>query len=153
MHTYVHALKLNWIYGCCYVCMHTRATAAKIKSQRTAGSKKPGEEGAQRPRAALNYCYTTVGPKRHQGHRRTRGGIRRDTKGTGTHTGDPRDTKRTAGGHSGGIERDTKRIGGNNGGIGAGRKATRIQPATCNGHSPTDKSVCSGVTIIVYVFN
>jgi hypothetical protein len=33
-------------------------------------------EGAQRPRGALNYYHATVGPKRHQGHRRTRGGIR-----------------------------------------------------------------------------
>jgi hypothetical protein len=62
------------------------------------------------------HC-TTVGPTRHQGHRRTHGthgGMRRDTKGTGGH----RDTTRT-GGHSGGTERDTKRTGGNNGGIGA----------------------------------
>ena len=47
-----------------------------------------------------------VGPTRHQGHRRTHGGVRRDTKGTGGH----RDTTRT-GGHSGGIGRDTKRTG------------------------------------------
>jgi hypothetical protein len=59
---------------------------------------------------------------RHQGHRRTRGGTRRDTKGTGGH----RDTTRT-GGHSGGTGRDTKRTGGDNGRIGASRKAKRIQ--------------------------
>jgi hypothetical protein len=56
-----------------YVCVHACA-AAKLESQRAAGSKTPGER-AQRPRAALNYFYTTVGPKRHQVHRRTRGGI------------------------------------------------------------------------------
>jgi hypothetical protein len=65
----------------------------------------------------LSGLYT-----RYQGHRRTRGGIRRDTKGTEGH----RDNTRT-GGHSGGIGRDTKRTGGNNGGIGTSRKATRIQ--------------------------
>jgi hypothetical protein len=110
MYAHIHALHLN-----------------KLESQRTAGSKTPGAE-AQRPRAALNYYYVNdaVGPTRHQGHRRTRGEIRRDTKGTGGHTGDPRDTKRT-GEHSGGVERDTKRTGEHNRGIGAGRKTTRTQ--------------------------
>ena len=41
---YVHALKLNWIYGYCYVCINMHACAtAKLESQRTAGSKTPGE--------------------------------------------------------------------------------------------------------------
>jgi hypothetical protein len=72
--------------------------------------------------------FVELEPKRHQGHQRTRGGIKRGTRGTGGHTGDPRDTGRT-GGHSdnnGGIGRDTKRTGGNNGGVGAGRKARGI---------------------------
>ena len=69
------------------------------------------------------YYYATVGSKRHQRHRRTRGGIRRDTKGTGGHT--------RTGGHSGGIgsrERHQAPRGPEreNSGIGAGRKATRI---------------------------
>ena len=38
---------------------------------------------AQRPWATLNYYLTTVGPKRHQGHRRTCGRIKRDARGTG----------------------------------------------------------------------
>jgi hypothetical protein len=42
--------------------------------------------------------------------------------------GDPRGTKRTEG-QSGGVKRETEteRAVGNNGGIGAGRKATRIR--------------------------
>jgi hypothetical protein len=43
--------------------MHKCATA-KLESQRTAGTKTPEEGDA---RAALNYYYVTVGPKRHQG--------------------------------------------------------------------------------------
>jgi hypothetical protein len=75
---------------------------AKLESQRTADS-------GQKNYASPYYCKMHVRPKRHtrhQGHRRTRGGIKRDTKakGTGGHTGDPRDTGRTRG-HSGGIER------------------------------------------------
>jgi hypothetical protein len=35
----------------------------------------------------LCYACATVGPKRHQGHRRTHGGIERDTRRTGGHTG------------------------------------------------------------------
>jgi hypothetical protein len=89
----------------------------------------------QRPRATLNYYrYTTVGPKEHQGHRRTRGGIERETRGTGGHQGDSRDTKGT-GGHSGGIARDTKtkRTEGNNGngGIGSGRQGRGFRHAQC----------------------
>jgi hypothetical protein len=105
----------------CYVRIHGCATA-KLESQRTAGSKTPGKGAAAAGRTKLLLHNCIIGSKRHQGHRRTHGGIRRDTKGTGGY----RDTTRT-GGHSGGIGRDTKRTGGNNGGIGAGRKATGIQ--------------------------
>jgi hypothetical protein len=91
-----------------------------------------GGRSAQRPRAAPNYYYTTgtVGPKRHQRNRRTRGGIKSQEglqrERDEGHTEATRDTGRT-GGHSGGIGRDTKRTGGNNGGIGAGRKARGTQ--------------------------
>jgi hypothetical protein len=95
---------------------------ANLRPRPYSRSRETCETPDERPRAALNYYHTTVGPTRHQGHRRTHRGIRRDTKGTGGH----RDTTRT-GGHSGGIGRDTKRTGGNNGGIGASRKATRTQ--------------------------
>jgi hypothetical protein len=65
-------------------------------------------------------CYT-VGPKRHRG---TREGTERDTRG---HTGDPRDTGAVGpGGHSGGI--------------GAGRKARRIQQ-------------CAGCSTIIWGFS
>jgi hypothetical protein len=67
MYLYMHALQLN----------------QRANGQRAARH----QERAQRPRA--------VGPKRPQGHRRTRGGIRRDTKRTGGH----KDITRT-GGHS-----------------------------------------------------
>jgi hypothetical protein len=110
-----------------YVYMHALQRA---NGQRAARH----QERAQRPRAALNYYYTAVGSKRHQGHRRTRGGGRRDTKGTGGH----RDTTRT-GGHSGGIGRDTKRTGENNGGIGAGRKATGTQHCISECALPTKR--------------
>jgi hypothetical protein len=59
---------------------------------------------------------------RPAGHRRTHGGIRRNTKGTGGQ----RDTTRAGG-------RDTKRTGGNNGGIGASCKAARTQQCS---HGP-----------------
>jgi hypothetical protein len=75
---------------------HTCATV-KVESQRTAGSKTPGKGAAAAGRTKLLLYYCIVGPTRHQGYRRTRGGIRRDTKRTGGH----RDTTRT-GGHSGG---------------------------------------------------
>jgi hypothetical protein len=52
----------------------------------------------------LRYNYTAVGPKRHQGHRRTHGGIERDTRRTGGHAGDARGTRRPEGKH-GGSER------------------------------------------------
>jgi hypothetical protein len=95
------------------LCMRTYSTCAKAKleSQRTAGSKTPGG-GAQRPRAdsALNCCCATVRPKRHQGHRWARRGIKRNTKGTGGHTGD-QETPRGPEGTTGRIERDTKRTG------------------------------------------
>jgi hypothetical protein len=47
IHTYVYALKLNWICGYCYcyVCIHSCATA-KLESQRAAGSKTPGKGAA-----------------------------------------------------------------------------------------------------------
>jgi hypothetical protein len=104
--------------------MHACATA-KLESQRKAGSKTPGKGAAAegRTKLLLHYCRTQEAPDtRGQRHWRARGGIRRDTKGTGGH----RDTTRT-GVHSGGIGRDTKRTGGNNGGIRADRKAIGIQ--------------------------
>ena len=75
-----------------YVYMHALQLNYRANGQRAARH----PDRAQRPRAALNYyytilCYTTVGSKRHQGHRRTRGGMRRDTKRTGGH----RNTTRT----------------------------------------------------------
>ena len=39
-------------------------------------------EGGTAAVGHMSYNYTTVGPTRHQGHRRTRGGINRDTRGT-----------------------------------------------------------------------
>ena len=82
------------MYVCNVMYMHTCATT-KLESHRTVtvGSKTP-EEGAQRQRAALNYhyyYYTTVGPKRHQGHRRTHRRVKRDTEGTGGHSGGSRE--------------------------------------------------------------
>ena len=105
--------------------MHACATA-KLESQRTAGSKTPGE-GAQRPRGALNYYYATVGPKRHQargtgGHAGGSGGTPKGPEGTRVIQETPRGPEGAAG-----IKRDTKRTGGNNGGVRAGRKATMRQ--------------------------
>jgi hypothetical protein len=81
------------MYVCVNTYIHALPGTAKLESQRTAGSKTPGE-GAQRPRAALNYYYATVGPK---GHRRTRGGDqeehqtdRRAHGGSKRHHEDPR---------------------------------------------------------------
>ena len=69
MYAYINALPMA-------TAMHACA-AANLNSQRTAGTKIPREGGgAQRPLATLNYYYTTVGPKEHQGHRRTCGGIK-----------------------------------------------------------------------------
>jgi hypothetical protein len=111
-----------WLLLCMYTCM--RYCTAKLESQRTAGSKTPtpGEGAAAAGRTIINYhCCAAVGPTRHQGHRRTRGGIRRDTIGTGR----PSDTTRTGGrgaqrGDRGRHQEDRRE---HNGGIGAGRKA------------------------------
>jgi hypothetical protein len=89
-----------------YVYTHACA-AAELESQRTADS----AVAAGRTELLLwllCYCRTQETPRAPETDRRTRGGIRRDTKGTGGH----RDTTRT-GGHSEGIGRDTKRTGGN----------------------------------------
>ena len=68
-----------------------------------------GTAAAGHTKLQLHYCIpilycTNVGPKRHQGHRRTRGGIEIDTRagpeGPEGTRGDPRDTRRT-GGHTG----------------------------------------------------
>jgi hypothetical protein len=56
-----------------------------------------GTAAAGHTKLQLRYNYTTVGPKRHQGHRRTHGGIERDTRRTGGHTGDARGTRGTGG--------------------------------------------------------
>ena len=59
--THIRALKLNWICGYCYVYMRYGA-AAKLESQRTAGTKTPGEGGATAAgRTKLNYHYAAVG--------------------------------------------------------------------------------------------
>ena len=117
-YAHVRALKLNYVYGRCYVlmCMHTCDTA-KLESQRTADNKTPGD-GAQRPRAALNYYYTGGHAGGSRGHHRDR----RAHRGPKRHHEDRRAQR--------GGRRDTKRTGGNTGGIGAGRKAasaTRTQ--------------------------
>jgi hypothetical protein len=56
-----------------------------------------GTAAAGHTKLQLHYNYTTAGPKRHQGHRRTNGGIKRDARRTGGHTGDARSTRRTGG--------------------------------------------------------
>jgi hypothetical protein len=115
--------------------MYTCATA-QLESQRTADTKTPGEGGtaaADRTKLPLYYCGIQETPGASEDTR----GIQRDTRGTGGHTGNPRDTGRT-GGRSWGIRSDTKKTGGNNGGIGTDRKARGIQqlkppsPATWN---------------------
>jgi hypothetical protein len=84
MQTYVHALQLNY-----------RGNVRRAPWHQ--------ERGAQRPRATLNYncATTTVGPTRHQGHRRTRGGIEGDARGTEGHKGGskrhPRDRRAQGG--------------------------------------------------------
>jgi hypothetical protein len=64
-----------------------------------------GTAAAGHTKLRLYYNYTTVGSKRHQGHRRTHEGTERDTRRTGGHTGDARGTRRTGGGNHGGLER------------------------------------------------
>jgi hypothetical protein len=60
---------------------------------------KRGERGTLRPRATLNYYYTTVGPKRHQGSgapRNTQGDRerhRRDRRARGGYTMHQRDRR------------------------------------------------------------
>ena len=48
----IYALNLTYLYGYCYVYMHACATA-KLESQRTAGSKTPGEGAAAAGRTKL----------------------------------------------------------------------------------------------------
>jgi hypothetical protein len=76
-HTYIHALKLNYRPNGRWVPQYQEAGHAKLQL----------------------HCET-VKPEKHQEHRRTRGGIERDTRETGGHrgTGNPRDT-RGIGGH------------------------------------------------------
>jgi hypothetical protein len=52
-----------------------------------------GTAAAGHTKLKMYYTYATVGPKRHQGHRGTDGGIERDTRGTGGNKGDPRHQK------------------------------------------------------------
>ena len=94
--------------------------------------------------------YTTVGFKRHQGHRRTRGGIRRDTKRTGGH----RNTTRT-GGHSGGSGEtpDAKRTGGNKRGDRSGPQGHRDptdgqEGKMCCGEEGSERTPSSYLTIL-----
>jgi hypothetical protein len=56
-----------------------------------------GTAAAGHTELQLCYSYTTVGPKRHHGHRRTHGGTKIDTRRTGGHRGDARGTGRTGG--------------------------------------------------------
>ena len=60
-----------------------------------------GIAAAGHTKLQLHYNYTTVGSKRHQGHRRTHGGIKRDARRTGGHTGGAKGTRRTGGKHGG----------------------------------------------------
>jgi hypothetical protein len=68
----------------------------------------------QRPRAALDYHYTNVGPKRHQGHRTpAEGPPAEGPEGTRGIQEKPAGPEGKAGGRG-----DTERTGGNNGGSG-----------------------------------
>jgi hypothetical protein len=109
------------------------ATAtANLHNQQTVGTRTPREGGATAPgHTKLLLCNATVGLKRHQGHRRTRGEFKKDTRGTRGHARgpDPRDTGGT-GRHSRGVGKDTKRTGRENGGIGMDHKARGAQQKT-----------------------
>jgi hypothetical protein len=119
-----------WLLLCAmYTC--TRALQLNYHRKQTNSGHQDTRRGG---RAALNYYHATalIGPKRHQGHRRTHGGTKRDTRGR---TGD-RDTSRT-GGHSGGIGRDTKRTGGN-------KRGDQSRPGGSSNCAPTI-TVCYNV--------
>jgi hypothetical protein len=107
----IYALNLPYVHVYCYCYVYTR-TCATAKLQATGIEATDGgrHDTAGQTKLLPHYNYTTVGSKRHQGHRRTHGGIERDTRRTGGHTGDARGTRT-----------------GGNGGVGAGRKATGIQ--------------------------
>jgi hypothetical protein len=102
-----------------YACM--RYCTAKLESQRTAGSKTPGE-GAQRPRAALNYAlqYYTIDTRGTGGHAGAGGsggtpkglestrGIQEIPRGPEGTAGGSRETPRGPGGTTGGSEQATR---------------------------------------------
>jgi hypothetical protein len=62
IYTCAHALKLNY-----------RPSGRRVSQYQ--------ERGAKRSMVTLNYSYTTVELKRHQGHRRTRGGVKETPEG------------------------------------------------------------------------
>jgi hypothetical protein len=121
-YTYLHALKLHYTYGYCYVCTHACATA-KLESQRTAGSKTPGKGAAAAGYTELLLCYTTLcycrtqeTPGAPEDTRGNKEGHQRDRRAQRHH--EDRRAQR-------GIGRDTKRTGGNSGGGGSERAVAR----------------------------
>jgi hypothetical protein len=78
-YTCVHALKLNQIYGYCYVCIHACATA-KLESQRKTGSKTPGKGAAAagRTKLLLYYCRIQETPGTPEDTRGNKEGHQRD---------------------------------------------------------------------------
>jgi hypothetical protein len=94
--------------------------------------------------------HTTVGSNRHQGHRRTHGGIKRDARRTEGRTGDARGTRRT-GGKSRGIGAGRRATGTQHTRAGAVRAGTRpgtTQPCRC-GRRHREKNRWGGSSIIV----
>ena len=90
MHTHAKANLLH-VYLCS--CMHAHMHALQPQLNYRAIGRRASrhqERGAQRPRATLNYncAINTAGPTRRERHRRARGGIERDARGTGGTKGD-----------------------------------------------------------------
>jgi hypothetical protein len=106
--------------------VHAHMRAMQLNHKTNGRRARHQDGGAQWPRAALNYNYeyAAAGPTRQQGHRRARGGTKRDTGGTGGHKGNPRVPRDTrgAGGHKG-DPRDTS--GDQRGNTGGSERAAR----------------------------
>jgi hypothetical protein len=75
VYSYFYVLYITYMHIPCVLKLNYRPNGQRAPQYQ--------EREAQRLRlrATRNYYYTTVGSKRHQKHRRTRGGIEGDTRG------------------------------------------------------------------------